>query len=81
MGGFSENEARGVAQRLASQKMCSIWNFSTEQDLRFAASGDYVMDVMLFIVSGAELSEQEARFDEVTECFVKTIYLAGIIIR
>ena len=34
LGGFSEEEARDVAQLLASRKLCSIWNFSTEQYLR-----------------------------------------------
>ena len=34
MGGFSEDEARGVAQRMAEQNMCSIWSYSVEQDLR-----------------------------------------------
>ena len=34
LGGFSEDEAKDVAERFASRKICSIWNFSTEQDLR-----------------------------------------------
>ncbi|CAI8033158.1 Vesicular integral-membrane protein VIP36 [Geodia barretti] len=63
MGGFSEDEARGVAQRMAEQNMCSIWSFSVEQDLS---------------EKGVGLSQQEAKFDEVTERYLKTISLSGV---
>ena len=34
LGGFSEEEARKVAEEAASRKICCIWNYSTEQDLK-----------------------------------------------
>ena len=36
LGGFSEGEAGRVADTLATRKVCSIWNYSIEQDLRYA---------------------------------------------
>lgn len=35
LGGFSEDEAKVVAETIAGNKICSVWNFSTEQDLRY----------------------------------------------
>jgi hypothetical protein len=66
LGGFSEDEARGVAQKIASRNICSIWNFSTEQDLS---------------EEGADLSQEGARFDQVTERYLKSICLSGIILQ
>ena len=34
LGGFSEEEAAGVAENLASKKICSLWAYSKELDLR-----------------------------------------------
>ena len=38
LGGFSKEEARQVADSLASRNLCSIWNYSAEQVLRSAAA-------------------------------------------
>ena len=34
LGGFSEEEAAGVAENLASKNICSLWAYSNEIDLR-----------------------------------------------
>ena len=34
LGGFSEEETARVADTLATRNICSLWNYSVEQDLR-----------------------------------------------
>jgi hypothetical protein len=62
LGGFSEEETRETARLLASRKMNSIWNFSTEQEL---SGGE------------TDLEQKEARFDAVRDRYLKSITMSG----
>ena len=83
LGGFSEEEASRVAENLASKKICSLWAYSKEMDLR---SGEGVHKIYCCCFSNCQCSEspqnglEEANFDDTNNLYLQSIQASGNIL-
>ena len=78
LGGFTEEEAARVAENLASKKICSLWAYSKEIDLR---SGEGVRSKFnvgcSFKCSESQNGLEEANFDDTNNLYLQSIQASG----